>query len=122
MLFAPEAIAKVIWYKAIAPQVTTQKPTYHAPVSGSQFADISFPNFSYPRCDNPHIPNETHEKMRHISFNALGAAQTKNGSFVANRIIFWSKLYPNIEYQLIMGDGGKLRLCKPEAINPNCKL
>ena len=122
MLFTPEEISNILWQKTISTQVTTQRPRTNAPVSGTQFSDVSIKSYAHPRCKNPSIPNETHEKLRHITFNALGAAQTKNGSFVANRIVFWSKVYPNIEYQLIMGDGGRLRLCKPEAINPQCKL
>jgi len=122
MLFDSRDITKIILQKEITPQVTTQRPRGSQAVSGTQFSDVSIKSYSHPRCIKPNIPNETHEKLRHISFNSLGAAQTKNGGFVANRIVFWSKLYPNIEYQLIMGDGGRLRLCKPEAINPQCKL
>jgi Tfp pilus assembly protein FimT len=120
--FTAEAISNTVLQKEIAAQVTTQRPPRSAPVSGTQFADVSIKSHPHRRCQQSHIPNETQEKLRHISFNAVGAAQTKNGSFVANRIVFWSKLYPNIEYQLIMGDGGRLRLCKPEAINPKCSL
>ena len=122
MSFSSEDVSNIISQKEISPRVTTMRPIGNAPVSGTQFADVSIKTYPHRRCSQANIPNESHEKLRHITFNALGAAQTKNGSFVANRIVFWSKLYPNIEYQLIMGDGGRLRLCKPEAINPRCQL
>jgi type IV fimbrial biogenesis protein FimT len=120
--FNKEAITNTLWKKEISPQVTTIRPKGSAPVSGTQFADISIKSFSHPKCQNSSIALESGEKLRHLSFNALGAAQTKNGGFVANRVVFWSKIYPNIEYHLVLGDSGRLRLCKPEAVNPKCTL
>ena len=122
MHFDLGSVSKPLWKKEISSQVTTIRPMQSAPVSGTQFADISIKSFPHPRCQNTNITNETNEKLRHLSFNALGAAQTKNGGFVANRVVFWSKIYPNIEYHLVLGDSGRLRLCKPEAINPKCSL
>ena len=122
MRFETEAIKKPLWKKEISSQVTTIRPRQSAPVSGTQFSDISIKSYPHPRCQNASIASESGEKLRHLSFNALGAAQTKNGGFVANRIVFWSKIYPNIEYHLVLSDSGRLRLCKPEAINPKCTL
>jgi type IV fimbrial biogenesis protein FimT len=115
-------ITNPLWKKEISSQVTTIRPKESAPVSGTQFADISIKSYSHPKCQNSSIALESGEKLRHLSFNALGAAQTKNGGFVANRVVFWSKIFPNIEYHLVLGDSGRLRLCKPEAVNPKCTL
>lgn len=60
-------------------------------------------------------------KAKHLTFNAVGAAQMRHGGFVANRIVFWSEKYPELERQILMGAGGRLRLCQPTRDNPSCK-
>ena len=94
--------------------VTTIPPKDITPPSGSQFSDVSL---KYPLTTSP---IQTDSQTKHLSFNPLGAAQTKNGGFVANRLVFWSKEYSRVTYQVILGAGGRLRLCQPSKINPQC--
>jgi prepilin-type N-terminal cleavage/methylation domain-containing protein len=113
---------EVLWKRQIAHQVTTSPPKGTRTTSGTQFADVGIKPGTYPICTNREIPNETLQKLRHLSFNPVGSAITKSGGFIANRIVFWSKHYATMEYQVIMSDGGRLRLCQPSTTNPQCKL
>ena len=102
-------------------EVTTIPPKDINPPSGNQFSDVSlkYP-FSHCNFDLTTSLNHTDSQTKHLSFNSLGAAQTKNGGFVANRLVFWSKEYSQVTYQIILGAGGRLRLCQPSKINPQC--
>ena len=102
-------------------EVTTITPKGIKPPSGNQFSDVSlkYP-FSQCKFDLTTSPIHTDLQTKHLSFNPLGAAQTKNGGFVANRLVFWSKEYSRVTYQVILGAGGRLRLCQPSKINPQC--
>lgn len=46
-----------------------------------------------------------------ILFNAAGAAKTAQGGFVANRLILGHDRIPNLERQMILGSGGRWRIC-----------
>ena len=48
-----------------------------------------------------------------ILFNAAGAAKTAHGGFVANRLILGHSRAPNLERQMILGSGGRWRICDP---------
>lgn len=56
---------------------------------------------------------DPHSGRRGISFNAAGAAKTAHGGFVANRLILGHAHYPNLERQMILGSGGRWRICNP---------
>ena len=48
-----------------------------------------------------------------ILFNAAGAAKTNQGGFVANRLILGHQRKPGLERHLILGSGGRWRICDP---------
>jgi type IV fimbrial biogenesis protein FimT len=112
----------LLWSRLLTSGVTTEVPTGKKPPSGNQFIDVSLkvPVIS---CDHlSQVPTTSEIRTRHLSFNPLGAAQTKHGGFVANRIVFWSQLFPEFEHQVILGTGGRLRPCIPSPSNPECKI
>ena len=68
-----------------------------------QFTDMSAPN-----------------KARHISFESGNVALLRNGGFVANRIIWQHRQYPNLQMHVILGPGGRWRSCNPNRDNQKC--
>jgi type IV fimbrial biogenesis protein FimT len=48
-----------------------------------------------------------------ILFNPAGAAKTTQGGFVANRLILAHQRNPGLERHLILGSGGRWRICDP---------
>jgi type IV fimbrial biogenesis protein FimT len=48
-----------------------------------------------------------------IRFNAAGAAKTAQGGFVANRLILGHSRRPGLERHLVLGSGGRWRICDP---------
>lgn len=120
--FIHQTKQEFLWEKGLPNAVTSILPKNNPPVSGNQFSDVSIKSHTYPKCTEISVPDETSQKLKHVSFNAVGAAQTKNGGFIANRLVFWSKRFANIEYHIVLGGAGRIRLCKPEAINPKCSL
>jgi prepilin-type N-terminal cleavage/methylation domain-containing protein len=90
--------------------------------SGNGFADISVNNHQLACAENvaQHYQSTT-DKFKHISFNPAGGAQMKNGGLIANRLIFSSREYPDIQQQVIMGAGGRLRICTPTLANSYCR-
>ncbi len=56
---------------------------------------------------------DPHSGKRGILFNAAGAAKTGQGGFVANRLILGHEQDPSLERQLILGSGGRWRICDP---------
>lgn len=55
-----------------------------------------------------------------ILFNAAGAAKTAQGGFVANRLVLGHQRYPNLERQVILGSGGRWRICDPARDTKRC--
>ena len=55
-----------------------------------------------------------------ILFNAAGAAKTAQGGFVANRLILGHDRAPNLERQMILGSGGRWRICDPASDTKRC--
>ena len=55
-----------------------------------------------------------------ILFNAAGAAKTAHGGFVANRLILGHSRVPNLERQMILGSGGRWRICDPQRDAKRC--
>ena len=55
-----------------------------------------------------------------ISFNAAGAAKTGQGGFVANRLVLGHYRAPDLERQLILGSGGRWRICDPARDAKRC--
>ena len=55
-----------------------------------------------------------------IIFNAAGAAKTAQGGFVANRLILGHMRAPEIERQMILGSGGRWRICNPATDTKRC--
>ena len=68
-----------------------------------QFTDMSAPN-----------------KARHISFESGKAALLNNGGFVANRIIWQHSAYSGMQRHLILGPGGRWRVCDPSKDHQKC--
>ena len=62
-----------------------------------------------------------HTSKRGILFNAAGAAKTAHGGFVANRLILGHDRDPELERQLILGSGGRWRICDPSKDSKACK-
>jgi type IV fimbrial biogenesis protein FimT len=55
-----------------------------------------------------------------ILFNAAGAAKTAQGGFVANRLILGHGKAPDMERQMILGSGGRWRICDPARDAKRC--
>ena len=55
-----------------------------------------------------------------ILFNAAGAAKTAQGGFVANRLILGHRRAVGLERQLILGSGGRWRICDPQRDAKRC--
>jgi len=64
---------------------------------------------------------DPHTSKRGILFNAAGAAKTAQGGFVANRLILGHDRDPGLERQLILGSGGRWRICDPSKDSKACK-
>lgn len=64
---------------------------------------------------------DPHTSKRGILFNAAGAAKTAHGGFVANRLILGHDRDPELERQLILGSGGRWRICNPSKDSKACK-
>ncbi len=62
----------------------------------------------------------TPRKIRHISFNRGQIALLHNGGFVANRIIWQHQRYPDLMRHIILGPGGRWRICNPKEDNQAC--
>jgi type IV fimbrial biogenesis protein FimT len=65
--------------------------------------------------------SDPHSNQKGILFNAAGAAKTGQGGFVANRLILGHQKAPNLERQLILGSGGRWRICDPITDTKRCK-
>jgi type IV fimbrial biogenesis protein FimT len=55
-----------------------------------------------------------------IFFNAAGAAKTAQGGFVANRLLLGHSRRPGLERHLILGSGGRWRICDPVKDSKRC--
>lgn len=64
---------------------------------------------------------DPHISKRGILFNAAGAAKTAQGGFVANRLILGHDRDSELERQLILGSGGRWRICDPHKDSKACK-
>ncbi len=60
------------------------------------------------------------KKARHISFLRGEPALLHNGGFVANRIIWQHKRYPELMRHVILGPGGRWRICDPGKDSQKC--
>ena len=56
---------------------------------------------------------DPHSGRSGIVFNPAGAAKTAQGGFVANRLILGHRRVHGLERQLILGSGGRWRICDP---------
>ena len=63
---------------------------------------------------------DPHSGKRGILFNAAGAAKSGQGGFVANRLILGHDRAPGLERQLIVGSGGRWRICDPARDAKRC--
>lgn len=59
-------------------------------------------------------------KSRQIIFKNGQIALLHNGGFVANRIIWQHTHYPDMQRHLILGPGGRWRICNPKEDNQAC--
>jgi type IV fimbrial biogenesis protein FimT len=64
---------------------------------------------------------DPHTSKRGILFNAAGAAKTAQGGFVANRLILGHDRDSGLERHLILGSGGRWRICDPTKDPKACK-
>jgi len=64
---------------------------------------------------------DPHTSKRGILFNAAGAAKTAQGGFVANRLILGHDRDSGLERHLILGSGGRWRICDPIKDPKACK-
>lgn len=64
---------------------------------------------------------DPHTAKTGILFNAAGAAKTAQGGFVANRLILGHDRDPTLERQLILGSGGRWRICDPHKDARACR-
>ena len=64
---------------------------------------------------------DPHSQKRGILFNTAGAAKTGQGGFVANRLIMSHYKAPSLERQLILGSGGRWRICDPVRDAKRCQ-
>jgi len=64
---------------------------------------------------------DPHTSKRGILFNPAGAAKTAHGGFVANRLILGHDRDPELERQLVLGSGGRWRICNPSKDSKACK-
>ena len=64
---------------------------------------------------------DPHTSKRGILFNAAGAAKTAQGGFVANRLILGHERDFGLERHLILGSGGRWRICDPTKDPKACK-
>lgn len=65
--------------------------------------------------------SDPHSQQKGIQFNAAGAAKTRQGGFVANRLILGHQYYSDLERQLILSSGGRWRICNPRTDRKGCK-
>lgn len=98
---------------------TPDKAYRHNLYAGNGFEDITARSYQH-ACSDQRFEKGS-QKLKHISFNPAGAAQMKNGGLVANRLIFWSREFPDMQQQVIMGAGGRLRICTPSPSNLDCR-
>jgi type IV fimbrial biogenesis protein FimT len=63
---------------------------------------------------------DPHSGKRGILFNAAGAAKSGHGGFIANRLILGHHGLPSLERQLILGSGGRWRICDPARDAKRC--
>lgn len=63
---------------------------------------------------------DPHIATRGIAFNAAGAAKTAHGGFVANRLRLGHERHPQLERHLILGSGGRWRICDPRKDAKSC--
>ena len=63
---------------------------------------------------------DPHSGKRGILFNAAGAAKSGQGGFVANRLILGHLRDESLERQMILGSGGRWRICDPARDAKRC--
>jgi type IV fimbrial biogenesis protein FimT len=63
-------------------------------------------------------PNGQHKR---IGFDALGAAKSQSGGFVANRMVFRHQHARGVERHAILSSGGRWRLCDPSQDSRACR-
>jgi type IV fimbrial biogenesis protein FimT len=64
---------------------------------------------------------DPHTSKRGILFNAAGAAKTAQGGFVVNRLVLGHDRDSRLERQLILGSGGRWRICDPSRDPKACR-
>jgi type IV fimbrial biogenesis protein FimT len=63
---------------------------------------------------------DPHSGKTGILFNVAGAAKTGQGGFVANRLILGHLRDGSLERQMILGSGGRWRICDPARDTKRC--
>ena len=60
------------------------------------------------------------QKIRHLTFKNGQAAKLHSGGFVANRLIWQHSQYSDLIRHIILGPGGRWRICQPKEDNQAC--
>ena len=89
-------------------------------LSGAQFADMSLQS-NQENCSNHLRTSQTRQSTKkHITFNEGGFAQMHRGGMFANRLILTHSSFPSISRHIILGAGGRLRVCNPLNFQNKC--
>ncbi len=63
---------------------------------------------------------DPHTGTAQIRFNPAGAAKTKHGGFVANRLILTHAQNQQIQRHIVLAASGRWRICQPNAHGTSC--
>ena len=66
-----------------------------------------------------HRFRDPHTNAMQIIFNPAGAAKTKHGGFVANRLILSHTKARNVQRHIILAASGRWRICDPNTPSPD---
>jgi type IV fimbrial biogenesis protein FimT len=59
---------------------------------------------------------DPHSGQSQIRFNPAGAAKSKHGGFVANRLIFAHSKNTSLQRHVILAASGRWRVCNPNSV------
>ena len=117
-LHAPLA-SDVLLHHRLASVITTNNPAKDQQRRGNQFQDLNMKGQHRP-CIKSLAIQGSKNLIKHISFTPAGGAVMKSGGFIANRLVFWHKNYPQIERQILMSASGRIRICNPQIDQSQC--
>ena len=95
-----------------ADQLLVQSRINHSPIQVAE--DLLKPTHQFTDMSAP-------LKARHLTFRNGQPALLHNGGFVANRIIWRHSSYPELIRHIILGPGGRWRICNPQEDKQECQ-